>query len=119
MNFRIAADIAPVSAFLPTVGQLARLVAGRVNIVAVVDGIDGGAIVLDVHGVPLQDGAARLSFNSTFGGVLLAGKIHVDERGTRFSPNTKGAQFDQRRETFRVVVALPAVLERAGRPPLT
>jgi c-di-GMP-binding flagellar brake protein YcgR len=50
--------------------------------------------------------------------VLLAGRLHVDDRGTRFQPNTKGAQFDQRRETFRVTVALPAVLERTGRPPL-
>jgi hypothetical protein len=107
-----------VSAFLPTVGQLARVVAGDVNLIAVVDGVDGGAVVLDVHGVALPGGSARLTFNSSFGGVLLAGQLLIDERGTRFFPNAKGAQFDQRRETFRVTVALPAVLERSGRPPL-
>jgi PilZ domain len=114
-----AADTAPVSVLLPTVGQLARVVAGDVNLIAVVDGVERGAVVLDVHGVALPAGPARLTFNCSFGGVLLAGQIHVDERGARFFPNAKGAQLDQRRETFRVTVALPAVLERAGRPPLT
>jgi PilZ domain len=112
------ADTALVSALFPTVGQLTRVVAGPVNLVAVVDGIDRGSVVLDVHGVELPAGAARLTFNSSFGGVLLAGQVHVDDRGARFTPNAKGAQFDQRRETFRVTVALPAVLEPAGRPPL-
>jgi PilZ domain-containing protein len=114
----LRADIADVSALLPAVGQLARVVAGDVNLVAVVDGIDRGSVVLDVHGVTLPAGPARLTFNSTFGGVLLAGQLHADGRATRFSPNTKGARFEQRRETFRVVVGLPAMLERAGRPPL-
>jgi hypothetical protein len=112
------ADIARVSMLLPAAGQLARLVAGQVNLVAVVVGVDRDAVVLDVHGAAIPDGAARLTFNSSFGGVLLAGQIHADHRGTRFLPNAKGAQFDQRRETFRVTVALPAMLERAGRPPL-
>jgi hypothetical protein len=112
------ADIARVSVLLPRAGQLARVVAGDVNLVAVVDGVDRGAVVLDVHGVALPAGPARLSFNSTFGGVLLAGQIHVDRRGTRFWPNADGSRFDQRRETFRVTVALPAVLERANRPPV-
>jgi hypothetical protein len=114
-----AADTASVSALLPTVGQLARVVAGDVNLIAVVDGVERGAVVLDVHGVALPAGPARLTFNCSFGGALLAGQLHVDERGARFWPNAKGAQLDQRRETFRVTVALPAVLERAGRPPLT
>jgi hypothetical protein len=113
-----AAETASVSALLPTVGQLARVVAGDTNLVAVVDGIECGAVVLDVHGVALPAGAARLTFNCSFGGALLAGQLHVDERGARFYPNAKGAQLDQRRETFRVTVALPAVLERTGRPPL-
>jgi hypothetical protein len=108
-----------VSVLLPTVGQLARVVAGDVNLVAVVDGIERGAVVLDVHGVALPGGPARLTFNCSFGGVLLAGQLHVDERGTRFWPSAKGAQLEQRRETFRVTVALPAVLEHTGRPPLT
>ncbi len=112
------ADTARVSMLLPAAGQLARVVAGQVNLIAVVVGVDRGAVVLDVHGVAIPDGPARLTFNSSFGGVLLAGQIHADQRGTRFLPNAKGGQFDQRRETFRVTVALPAVLERAGRPPL-
>lgn len=102
---------------MPTVGQLARLVAGPVNLVAVVDAVDGGAVMLDVHGVRLPPGPARLSFNSSFGGVLLAGHVHVDERGTRFRPSAKGASFAQRRETFRVAVALPVLVEREDRDP--
>jgi len=41
---------------------------------------------------------ARLSFNASFGGVLLAGHLAVDDRGTRFWPGSGGARFDQRRE---------------------
>jgi PilZ domain-containing protein len=109
------ADIADVSAFLPTVGQLARVVAGPVNLVAVVERLDGGAVVLDVHGAALPVGAARLSFNCAFGGVLLAGQLQVDGHETRFLPGEKGARFAQRRETFRVTVALPAAIVRRGR----
>lgn len=101
-----------MSAFLPAVGQLARVRAGRLNIIAVVDGFDRGAVVLDVHGAPLPAGSARLSFNSAFGGVLLAGQLHIGERGARFWPNADGARFEQRRETFRVAVTLPVVIER-------
>ena len=102
---------------MPTVGQLARVVAGPINLVAVVDAVDGGAVVLDVHGVVLPPGPARLSFNSSFGGVLLAGTLHVDARGARFRPGPKGASFAQRRETFRVAVALPVLVEREDRDP--
>jgi hypothetical protein len=112
------ADSASVSTFLPTVGQLARVVAGRINLIAVVDELDGGAIVLDVYGVKLPAGPARLSFNSSFGGVLLAGVLRVDERGTRFWPDAKGTRFGHRRDTFRVTVALRAMVERAQRTPL-
>ena len=108
------ADTGGVSVLLPDAGQLARLVAGNVNLVAVVLGTDGGAIVLDVHGARLPAGPARLTFNATFGGVLLAGALAVDERGTRFRPNAKGLSYAQRRETFRVTVALRATIERLG-----
>jgi PilZ domain len=104
-----------VSAFLPTVGQLARLVAGPINLVAVVERLDRGAVVLDVHGAALPAGAARLSFNCAFGGVLLAGQLQVDGGETRFLPSEKGGSFAQRRETFRVAVALPAAIVRRGR----
>ena len=90
------------------------MVAGNVNLVAVVLGIDGPAIVLDVHGARLPAGPARLTFNATFGGVLLAGALAVDERGTRFLPNAKGLSYAQRREAFRVAVALHATIERPG-----
>jgi PilZ domain len=112
------ADIASVGVLLPTAGQLARVVAGQFNLVAVVDGIDRGAIVLDVHGMRLPAGPARMSFNATFGGVLLAGALAVDERGTRFWPNAKGLSYAQRRETFRVEVVLPATIQRADRDPV-
>jgi hypothetical protein len=108
------ADIAAVSLLLPDAGQLARVVAGKVNVVAIVLGTDGGAIVLDVHGARLPTGPARLTFNASFGGVLLAGALGVDERGTRFWPNAKGLSYAQRRETFRVTVGLPATIERPG-----
>ena len=104
-----------MSAFLPTVGQLARVVAGPVNLVAVVERLDGGAVVLDVHGAVLPAGAARLSFNCAFGGVLLAGQLQVDGGETRFLPSEKGGSFAQRRETFRVSAALPATIVRRGR----
>jgi hypothetical protein len=104
-----------VSAFLPTAGQLARVVAGPVNLVAVVERVDRGAVVLDVHGAVLPEGPARLSFNCAFGGVLLAGQLHVDGHETRFLASEKGASFAQRRETFRVTVALPAAIVRRGR----
>ena len=90
------------------------MVAGNVNLVAVVLGTDGAAIVLDVHGARLPAGPARLTFNATFGGVLLAGALAVDERGTRFLPNAKGLSYAQRRETFRVAVALPRDDRAAG-----
>jgi hypothetical protein len=106
------ADIGAVSVLLPGAGQLARVVAGKTNLVAVVLGTDGGAIVLDVHGARLPTGPARLTFNASFGGVLLAGALAVDERGTRFWPNAKGQSYAQRRETFRVAVGLPATIER-------
>jgi hypothetical protein len=106
------ADIAAVSVLLPDVGQLARVVAGTVNLVAVAVGTDAGAIVLDVHGARLPTGPARLTFNASFGGVLLAGVLSVDERGTRFWPDAKGVSYAQRRETFRVAVGLPATIER-------
>ena len=109
------ADIAVVSVFLPTVGQLARVVAGPVNLVAVVERIDGGAVVLDVHGSALPAGAARLSFNCAFGGVLLTGQLRVDGHETSFSPSEKGASFAQRRETFRISAAVPATVVRRGR----
>ena len=108
------ADTAAVSVLLPDAGQLARVVAGNVNLVAVVLGTDGPAIVLDVHGARLPAGPARLTFNATFGGVLLAGALAVDERGTRFLPNAKGLSYAQRREAFRVAVALRATIERPG-----
>jgi PilZ domain len=108
------ADIAAVSVLLPDAGQLARVVAGNVNLVAVVLGTDGAAIVLDVHGARLPSGPARLTFNATFGGVLLAGALAVDERGTRFLPNAKGLSYAQRREAFRVSVTLHATIERPG-----
>jgi hypothetical protein len=104
-----------VSAFLPTAGQLARVVAGPVNLVAVVERVDRGAVVLDVHGAVLPAGPARLSFNCAFGGVLLAGQLHVDGPETLFLASEKGASFAQRRETFRVTVALPAAIMRRGR----
>jgi hypothetical protein len=104
-----------VSLFLPTVGQLARVVAGPVNLVAVVERLDGRAVVLDVHGSALPTGPARLSFNCAFGGVLLMGHLRVDGHETSFSPTEKGARFAQRRETFRVVAALPATIVRRGR----
>ena len=97
---------------LPGAGQLARVVAGNVNLVAVVLGTDGAAIVLDVHGARLPSGPARLTFNASFGGVLLAGALAVDERGTRFWPDATGQSYAQRRETFRVAVSLPATIER-------
>jgi hypothetical protein len=106
------ADIGAVSVLLPGAGQLARVVAGNVNLVAVVLGTDGGAIVLDVHGARLPTGPARLTFNASFGGVLLAGALAVDDRRTRFWPNAKGQSYAQRRETFRVAVGLPATIER-------
>ena len=107
------ADTVAVSVLLPDAGQLARVVAGKVNLVAVVLGTDGAAIVLDVHGARLPPGPARLTFNAPFGGVLLAGALAVDERGTRFWPNAQGQSYAQRRETFRVTVGLPATIERA------
>ena len=107
-----------MSAFLPTVGQLARVVAGPVNLVAVVERLDAGAVVLDVHGAGLPVGPARLSFNCSFGGVLLTGHLRVDERETHFWPSENGARFSQRRETFRVTVALPAAIGRRGRSPV-
>ena len=106
------ADTAAVSVLLPDAGQLARVVAGNVNLVAVVLGTDGAAIVLDVHGARLPSGPARLTFNATFGGVLLAGALAVDERGTRFLCNAKGLSYAQRREAFRVTVALHATIDR-------
>ena len=96
-----------MSVFLPTVGQLARVVAGPVNLVAVVERLDGRAVVLDVHGSALPAGPARLSFNCAFGGVLLMGQLRVDGHETSFSPTEKGARFAQRRETFRVAAACP------------
>jgi PilZ domain-containing protein len=95
-----------------------RLVTDDVNLVAVADVVDRGAVMLDVHGTALRGGVARLSFNASFGGVLLAGHLAVDDRGTRFWPGSTGAHFDQRRETFRVTVALPAVIERPKHPRL-
>jgi hypothetical protein len=109
------ADIGAVSMLLPGAGQLARVVAGNVNLVAVVRGIDGAAIVLDVHGARLATGPARLTFNASFGGVLLAGALAVDERGTRFWPDATGQSYAQRRETFRVTVSLPATVERLAK----
>jgi hypothetical protein len=106
------ADTAVVSVLLPDAGQLARVVAGQVNLVAVVLGTDGAAIALDVHGARLPAGPARLTFNASFGGVLLAGALAVDERGTRFWPNANGLSYAQRRETFRVTVGLPATIEQ-------
>jgi hypothetical protein len=104
---------------LPDAGQLARVVAGQVNLVAVVLGTDGTSIALDVHGARLPAGPARLTFNASFGGVLLAGALAVDdERGTRFWPNAKGLSYAQRREAFRVTVALPATIERPSLGPL-
>ena len=108
------ADTAAVTVLLPDAGQLARVVAGNVNLVAVVLGTDGAAIALDVHGARLPSGPARLTFNATFGGVLLAGALAVDERGTRFLTNAKGLSYAQRREAFRVSVALHATLDRPG-----
>jgi hypothetical protein len=108
------ADSGAVSVLLPGAGQLARVVAGNVNLVAVVLGTDGAAIVLDVHGARLPAGPARLTFNATFGGVLLAGALAVDERGTRFWPAAKGLSYAQRREAFRVTVALHATIARRG-----
>jgi hypothetical protein len=107
-----------VSTLVPTVGQLARVVAGRINLVATVDELDRGAVVLDVYGAKLPAGPARLSFNSSFGGVLLAGALHVDQRGTRFLPDVKGSPSSQRRDTFRVTVALRAMVERTGGTPV-
>jgi hypothetical protein len=107
-----------VSVFLPTVGQLARVVAGPVNLVAVVERLDGGAVVLDVHGAALPAGAARLSFNCAFGGVLLTGQVGVEGRETRFWPSEKGARFAQRRETFRVSATLPATIVLRDRGPV-
>ncbi|HEX5899571.1 MAG TPA: PilZ domain-containing protein [Solirubrobacteraceae bacterium] len=104
-----------MSAFLPTVGQLARVVAGPVNLVAVVERLDDRSVVLDVHGSALPAGPARLSFNCAFGGVLLMGQLRVDGHETSFSPSEKGARFAQRRETFRVAAALPATIARRGR----
>jgi hypothetical protein len=118
MERRPGADTARVSLYLPRPGQLVRVVTDEVNIVAVVDAVDRGAVVLDVHGAALRAGVARLSFNASFGGVLLAGHLAVDDRGTRFWPGNAGARFDQRRETFRVIVALPAVIERPKHPRL-
>ena len=97
---------------LPDAGQLARVVAGKVNVVAVVLGTDGTSIALDVHGARLPVGPARLTFNASFGGVLLAGALAVDERGTRFLCNAKGLSYAQRREAFRVTVALHATIDR-------
>ena len=101
--------------FLPTVGQLARVVAGPVNLVALVERLDDGAVVLDVHGSALLAGPARLSFNCAFGGVLLTGHLRVDGGETSFSPSESSARFAQRRETFRVTAALPATIVRRGR----
>ena len=112
------ADTASVSVLLPTPGQLARVVAGSVNLVSIVERIDRGAVVLDVHGAQLAAGPARLTFNVTFGGVLLAGALAVDEGGTRFWPDAKGLSYAQRRETFRVAIDLPAALEPAGDQPI-
>jgi hypothetical protein len=111
----LRADNPDVSVLLPDAGQLARVVAGNVNLVAVVLGADGGALVLDVHGARLPTGPARLTFNASFGGVLLAGALSCDDRGTRFWPNAKGQSYAQRREAFRVAVALPATIERIGK----
>jgi hypothetical protein len=112
------ADTVAVSVVLPDAGQLARVVAGNVNLVAVVLGTDGSAIVLDVHGSRLPAGPARLTFNATFGGVLLAGALAVDERGTRFLPNANGLSYAQRREAFRVTVVLHATIERPASGPV-
>jgi PilZ domain-containing protein len=108
------ADTAGVGMLLPDAGQLARVVAGKVSLVAVVLGTDGASIALDVHGARLRTGPARLTFNAAFGGVLLAGALAVDERGTRFWPAAKGLSYAQRREAFRVTVDLPATIERPG-----
>ena len=59
-----SADTARVSVYLPRPGQLVRVVTGEANLVAVVDAIDRGSVVLDVHGAALPAGVARLSFNS-------------------------------------------------------
>jgi hypothetical protein len=112
------ADIADVSVFLPTVGQLARVVAGRTNLVAVVERLDRGAVVLDVHGAAVPAGAARLSFNCAVGGALLTGRLHIHQGETRFLPGETGARVAQRRETFRVTAALPAVIEQPGQRPV-
>jgi PilZ domain len=103
-----------MTTLLPPVGALARVVTGTVNLVAVVLGVEGHALVLDVHGASLRTGPARLSFNAPFGGVLLAGAVFVDDRGARFVPNAKGQSYAQRRETFRVAATLPATIERIG-----
>jgi hypothetical protein len=118
MAYAPCADTAAVSVPLPDAGQLARVVAGNVNLVAAVLGTDGPAIVLDVHGARLPAGPARLTFNATFGGVLLAGALAVDERGTRFLPNAKGLSYAQRREAFRVAVVLHATIERPASGPV-
>jgi hypothetical protein len=89
-----------------------------VNLVSIVERVDRGAVVLDVHGASLPSGPARLTFNVTFGGVLLAGALVVDEHGTRFLPNAKGLSYAQRRETFRVAIDLPAAVEPTGDQPI-
>jgi hypothetical protein len=109
------ADIADVTVLLPTVGQLARVVAGPANLVAVVERLHHGAVVLDVHSAALPPGAARLSFNCAFGGVLLTGRLQLYEGETHFLPGESGARFAQRRDTFRVSAAVPATIVRRGR----
>jgi PilZ domain-containing protein len=108
------ADISSVSILLPGAGQLARVVAGKMSVVALVIRVDGAAVLLDVHGAGLPSGPARMVFNASFGGVLLAGVLIVDERGARFLPDATGQSYAQRRETFRVTVGLPATIERPG-----
>ena len=108
------ADTAAVSVLLPDAGQLARVVAGNVNLVAVVLGDRRcGDRARRPRRAPAA-GPARLTFNATFGGVLLAGALAVDERGTRFLANAKGQSYAQRREAFRVTVALRR--RSSGRP---
>ncbi len=99
------ADIADVSVFLPTVGQLARVVAGPVNLVAVVERIDRGAVVLDVHGVGASRRPGQAVVQLRVRRRAADGQLRVDGQETSFSPSEKGARFAQRRETFRVSAA--------------
>ena len=110
------ADIADVSVFLPTVGQLARVVAGPVNLVAVVERLDGGAVVLDVHGAaPAGRRRATVVQLRLRRRAARRPAARSTRRETRFLPAETGARFAQRRETFRVTVALPATIVRRGR----